>query len=116
MEKDTRQLAAIMLTDVVGYTALSQTDEALTLALLKEHTALLRPLFAEHGGREVKSTGDGFLVEFPSALQAVRCAVEIQRALHERNAAVPSTARFTCGSASTSGTWCTGVGTSSGTG
>jgi len=89
MEKDTRQLAAIMLTDVVGYTALTQTDEALTLALLEEHTALLRPLFAEHGGREVKSTGDGFLVEFPSALQAVRCAVEIQRALYERNAAVP---------------------------
>jgi TolB-like protein/class 3 adenylate cyclase/Tfp pilus assembly protein PilF len=89
MEKDTRQLAAIMLTDVVGYTALTQADEALTLALLEEHAALLRPLFAEHGGREVKSTGDGFLVEFGSALQAVRCAVEIQRALHERNVAVP---------------------------
>ncbi len=89
MDKDTRQLAAIMLTDVVGYTALTQTDEALTLALLEEHARLLRPLFAEHEGREVKGTGDGFLVEFPSALQAVRCAVEIQRALHERNGAVP---------------------------
>ncbi len=89
MENDTRQLVAIMLTDVVGYTALTQADEALTLALLEEHTALLRPLFAEHGGREVKGTGDGFLVEFPSALQAVRCAVEIQRALHERNTVVP---------------------------
>ena len=89
MDKDTRQLAAIMLTDVVGYTALTQTDEALTLALLDEHARLLRPLFAEHEGREVKGTGDGFLVEFPSALQAVRCAVEIQRALHERNSAVP---------------------------
>ena len=89
VEKDTRQLAAILLTDVVGYTALTQTDEALTLALLEEHSTLLRPLFAEHEGREVKCTGDGFLVEFPSALQAVRCAVEIQRALHERNAAVP---------------------------
>ncbi len=88
MENDIRQLAAIMLTDVVGYTALTQTDEALTLALLAEHAALLRPLFAEHSGREVKGTGDGFLVEFPSALQAVRCAVEIQRALYERNAAV----------------------------
>jgi len=89
MDRDTRQLAAIMLTDVVGYTALTQTDEALTLALLEEHARLLRPLFAEHEGREVKGTGDGFLVEFPSALQAVRCAVEIQRALHERNGAVP---------------------------
>ena len=89
MESDARQLVAIMLTDIVGYTALTQTDEALTLALLGEHAALVRPLFAEYCGREVKSTGDGFLVEFPSALQAVRCAVEIQRALHERNNAVP---------------------------
>jgi class 3 adenylate cyclase len=69
MDKDSRQLAAIMLTDLVGYTALTQTDEALTLALLEEHAQLLRPLFTEHEGREVKGTGDGFLVEFPSALQ-----------------------------------------------
>jgi adenylate cyclase len=90
MLKDTRRLAAIMLTDIVGYTALTQADEALTLALLAEHAALLRPLFAEHSGREVKGTGDGFLVEFPSALQAVRCAVGIQRALHERNSFLPT--------------------------
>jgi TolB-like protein/Flp pilus assembly protein TadD len=89
MDKDTRQLAAIMLTDIVGYTALTQADEALTLALLDEHSSLLRRLFAEHAGREIKCTGDGFLVEFSSALQAVRCAVEIQRGLHERNGAVP---------------------------
>lgn len=89
MERDTRRLAAVMLTDIVGYTALTQVDEALTLALLDEHASILRPLFAAHDGREVKGTGDGFLVEFPSALQAVRCAVEIQRALHERNGAVP---------------------------
>jgi len=89
MESDRRQLAAIMLTDIVGYTALTQSDEALTLALLGEHTAIVRPLFAEHSGREVKSTGDGFLVEFSSALAAVRCAIEIQRALHERNNTPP---------------------------
>ncbi|MCR4405032.1 MAG: tetratricopeptide repeat protein [Candidatus Acetothermia bacterium] len=87
MAEEARRLAAIMLTDIVGYTALAQKDEPLALELLGEHNRLLRPLFRGYAGREIKSTGDGFLVEFPSALEATRCAIEIQTALKDRNAA-----------------------------
>jgi adenylate cyclase len=85
-----RRLAAIMFTDMVDYTTMSEKDEALALTLLEEHKQLLRPVFARHGGREVKTIGDGFLVEFQSALEAVRCAVEIQQLMHKRNQSVPS--------------------------
>lgn len=88
MAEETRRLASFMLTDMAGYTALAQRNERLALELLEEHSRLLRPLFAQHGGREIKATGDGFLVEFASALQATRCAIEIQKRLAERNAAV----------------------------
>jgi adenylate cyclase len=81
-----RRLAAIMFTDMVGYSALAQRNEVLALALLHEQQRLLRATFAPHGGREIKTTGDGFLVEFTSALEAVRCAIQIQRALVEYNA------------------------------
>jgi class 3 adenylate cyclase/TolB-like protein/Tfp pilus assembly protein PilF len=89
-----RRLAAIMFTDLVGFTKLTQRDEAAALRLLQEHRALLRPLFAARGGREVKTLGDGFLVEFPSAVESVRCAVEIQSAVAERNASQPPKGRF----------------------
>jgi adenylate cyclase len=75
-----------MFTDTVGYTASMQTDEARTLELLRHQEELVRPLMAAHQGREIKSTGDGFLVEFDSALKATQCAVDIQRSIHERNA------------------------------
>ena len=82
-----RKLAAIMFTDMVGYSTLAQRDEALALELLEEHRGILRGLFPKHQGAEIKTTGDGFLVEFASALAAVRCAIEIQRSLATRNVA-----------------------------
>jgi adenylate cyclase len=75
-----------MFTDMVGSTAAAQSDEASALKLLEAQEALLRPRFSAHQGREVKSTGDGFLVVFDSALRAVQCAIDIQQLLRERNA------------------------------
>jgi adenylate cyclase len=70
-----------MFTDIVGYTSMAQRDEAHALVLLDEHRALLEPLFASRHGRVVKTIGDAFLVEFPSSLEAVECAVEAQRTI-----------------------------------
>jgi len=81
----TRRLAAIMFTDMVGFTASTQTDEASALRLLREQEKLVRPLLKTHRGREIKSTGDGFLVEFDSALRAIECAIDIHQHLQERN-------------------------------
>jgi len=75
-----------MFTDMVGYTASTQADEGRTLNLLREQEELVRPLLTLHQGREIKSTGDGFLVEFDSALKATQCALSIQRRIYERNA------------------------------
>jgi TolB-like protein/class 3 adenylate cyclase len=74
-----------MYTDIVGYTALTQSDEEQTLAVLERHNRLLRPIFPRFHGREVKAIGDSFLVEFESALDATNCAVEVQRLLHDYN-------------------------------
>jgi TolB-like protein/class 3 adenylate cyclase/Flp pilus assembly protein TadD len=84
--KRSRKLAAIMFTDMVGYSALTQTNESLALDLLEEHRRILRPLFPKHGGTEVETAGDAFFVEFNSALEAVNCAIEIQESLFKRNA------------------------------
>jgi adenylate cyclase len=73
-----RRLAAIMFTDVVGFTASTHADEDRALALLAQHESRIRPILQRHGGREVKTIGDAFMVEFASALDACRCAVEIQ--------------------------------------
>src|SRR5687768_16743727 len=80
-----RRLAAIMFTDIVGYSALTQKNEALALELLEEHRKILRPFFTKHDGREIETAGDSFFVEFNSAVEAANCAIEIQTTLHERN-------------------------------
>jgi len=74
-----------MFTDMVGSTALAQTNETEALRLRDEQEDLLRPLFAAHQGRAIKSIGDGFLVDFDSALHAIQCAIHIQERIHERN-------------------------------
>jgi len=86
-ERVKRRLAAIFAADVVGYSRLMGEDEVGTLAALKAHrAALIDPKIAEHQGRIVKTTGDGMLVEFTSVVEAVACAVAIQRGMAERNA------------------------------
>ena len=83
---DVRRLSAIMFTDIVGYSAITQRDESLALSLLDEHNRLLREVIAEHGGSVVKTVGDAFLAEFASALDAVKAAMAAQTVLHTRNA------------------------------
>src|SRR5690242_8402368 len=85
-----RKLAAIMFTDMVGYSALSQRDSKLAVELLEEHREILREIFPKFNGAEIKTIGDAFLVEFNSALEAAQCAIAIQRALAKRDADAPA--------------------------
>jgi adenylate cyclase len=79
---------------MAGYTALGQKNESLSLALAEEQRKLLRPVFSRHNGREIKTMGDAFLVEFNNALDAVRCAYDVQRASREFNISQPSDQRI----------------------
>src|SRR5262244_1569860 len=90
-----RRLAAILAADIAGYSRLMGADEEGTLRQLKSHRKeLVDPKITEHRGRIVKTTGDGMLVEFVSVVDAVRCAVDIQRGMAERNANVPAEKRI----------------------
>jgi class 3 adenylate cyclase len=85
----TRRLAAILAADVAGYSRLMGADEEGTHERLKAHLReLVDPKIAEHHGRIVKNTGDGFLAEFASVVDAARCAVGVQRGMIDRNAAI----------------------------
>src|SRR5271154_7154343 len=87
---ETRKLAAILVADVVGYSRLAGTDEDRTLARLRAlRSDLIDPTIALHNGRLVKRTGDGSLIEFRSVVGAVRCAIEVQTGVVERNAGLP---------------------------
>ena len=90
-----RKLAAILAADIVGYSRLAGVDEELILARLRTlRSDLVDPTIAVHGGRVVKRTGDGVLVEFRSVVDAVRCAIEIQLGVAERNAGLPPEKRI----------------------
>jgi len=100
-----RKLAAILAADVVGYSRLMEADVEDTLADLKAcRRELIEPSIARNEGRMIKLMGDGALVEFPSVVGAVRCAVEVQRGMAERNADTPSGERTSFASVSTSAT------------
>src|SRR5713226_3196229 len=90
----TRRLAAILAADIAGYSRLMGADEAGTARTLREHRAVADPLVAQHGGRIVKTTGDGVLIEFPSVVGAVDCALVLQILAAERNSAIPPDRRM----------------------
>ena len=101
----TRRLAAILAADVAGYSRLMGADEEGTLERLKAlRRELVDPKIAEHHGRIVKTTGDGVLVEFSSVVDAVRCAVAVQQAIHHGTPASRQTTASSCASASISAT------------
>jgi TolB-like protein/class 3 adenylate cyclase/Tfp pilus assembly protein PilF len=90
----TCRLAAILAADMVGYSRLMGLDEAGTVQAMREHRAVADPLIAEHGGRVVKTTGDGVLIEFGSVVGAVECALGLQGLARERNAGTPAERRM----------------------
>ena len=111
-----RRLAAILAADVVGYSRLMGADEIGTLNSLNSHRRELVDCgISEHHGRIVKTTGDGMLVEFASVVDAVACAVKVQRSMVGRNADVPRNGKSCSGSASTSATSSSTATTSSAT-
>jgi adenylate cyclase len=93
-ESQSRRLAAILSADIAGYSALMGSDEARTVSDLKGHQAVVLPMVGDFGGRVIDTAGDGILAEFPSVVNAVDCAVAIQRKMVERNAAIEPARRM----------------------
>src|ERR1700748_2523137 len=92
---ETRKIVAILVADVVGYSRLAAADEVRTLSRLRGlRSDLIDPAIAAHHGRVVKRTGDGNLIEFRSVVDAVRCAIEVQNGMAERNAGLPPERRI----------------------
>ena len=92
---ETRKIAAILVADVAGYSRLAGADEDRTLARLRTlRSDLIDPIISVHHGRVVKRTGDGSIIEFRSVVDAVRCAIEVQTGMVERNAGVPADRRI----------------------
>src|SRR6266481_1783037 len=89
-----RRLAAILAADVAGYSRLMGLDETGTARALREHRAAADPLVAAHGGRIVKTTGDGVLIEFNSVVGAVQCALALQKLTAERNSGIAGERRM----------------------
>src|SRR5271169_4138407 len=90
----TRRLAAILAADIAGYSRLMGEDETGTAQALREHRSVADPLVGKHGGRIVKTTGDGVLIEFGSVVGAVQCAIGLQKLAAERNAGLPDQSRM----------------------
>src|SRR5271163_4365977 len=93
---ENRRLAAILAADVVGYSRLMGEDEAGTARSVREHREAARPIVAGFGRRIVKTTGDGLLLEFPSVVAAVECAIAIKKLMVERNCQTPDAKRIVC--------------------
>jgi adenylate cyclase len=94
-ERVERRLTAILAADVAGYSRLTGLDEEGTHLRLKQHLHLLvGPEISQYGGRIVKNTGDGLLADFPSVVDAVRCAIDVQRGMAKRNTGVPQQKRI----------------------
>ena len=93
-ERQQRRLAAILAADIAGYSALMGADEEATVRDLKAHQAVVLPMIGEHGGRIIDTAGDGVLAEFASVLNAVKCAVAVQKTMAERNADVDAARRM----------------------
>src|SRR4029453_16894360 len=93
-ESQQRRLAAILAADIAGYSALMGADEEATVRDLKAHQAVILPMIRDHGGRIIDTAGDGILAEFASVLNAVECAIAIQKTVAERNAQVQERRRI----------------------
>src|SRR5881396_3088400 len=89
-----RKLAAILAADIAGYSALMGADEEATVQDLKAHQGVVLPMIKDHGGRVIDTAGDGILAEFASVLNAVKCAVALQKTMADRNTAIDPARRM----------------------